>query len=221
MPVEDKWGFDNWAETYDKDIFDTSRPDQFTFREYHRVLDKVVEYADLESNSYSRVLDIGIGTGNLACLFLPYGLEITGIDPSPEMMKVCRCKYPEIPVMPGDFLNIPIPPQSIDLIVSTYAFHHLTAEEKAEAVQVMKRVLRPGGRVVIADLMFRNAAERSIIENEYLNAGRNDIVEEYENEYPGYFEDLVRVFDGAGFTTDGERLTESVWIIRALLPPTG
>ena len=221
MPVEDKWGFDKWAETYDKDIFDKSRPDQFTFRDYHRVLARVVEYADPGGNHYTHVLDIGIGTGNLACLFLPYGLEVTGIDPSPEMMKVCRSKYPEIPVMPGDFLDIPLTPRSIDLIVSTYAFHHLTAEEKAEAVQVMKIVLRPGGRIVIADLMFRNAAERNKIENEYRNAGKNDIVEEYENEYPGYFDDLVSVFYHAGFTTDGEQLTESVWIIRASLPYEG
>ena len=83
----DRWGFDRWAETYDKDIFDTSRPDQFTFKDYRRVLEKVVEYADPKGNSYSRMLDIGIGTGNLACLFLPCGLEVTGIDPSPEMMK--------------------------------------------------------------------------------------------------------------------------------------
>jgi ubiquinone/menaquinone biosynthesis C-methylase UbiE len=221
MPVGDKWGFDRWAETYDKDIFDTSRPDQFTFRDYHRVLEKVVEYADPKCNEYSRVLDIGIGTGNLARLFLPYGLEVIGIDPSPEMMKVCRLKHPEIPVMPGDFLDIPLPSQSTDLIVSSYAFHHLTAEEKAEAAQVMKRVLRPGGRIVIADLMFRNAAERNKIEDEYRNAGRNDIVEEYENEYPGYFEDLVRVFDRTGFVTGGERFTESVWIILALLPLKG
>jgi putative AdoMet-dependent methyltransferase len=218
MPVEDKWGFDKWAETYDKDILDTGRPDQFTFRDYQRVLEKVVEYADPGGNHYTHVLDIGIGTGNLACLFLPYGLEVTGIDPSPEMMKICRRKHPEIPVVPGDFLDIPLPPQSVDLIVSSYAFHHLTAEEKTEAAVEMKRVLKPGGRIVIADLMFRNAAERNKIENEYLKVGRNDIVEEYQDEYPGYFDELVKVFDRAGFTTDGERLTESVWIIRAILP---
>jgi putative AdoMet-dependent methyltransferase len=217
MPVEDKWGFDKWAETYDNDIFDTSRPDQFTFRGYRRVLEKVVEYADLDSNHYTRILDIGIGTGNLACLFLPCGLEVTGIDPSPEMMKICRRKHPEIPVILGDFLGIPLPPKSIDLIVSSYAFHHLTAEEKTGAAQVMKRVLRPGGRIVIADLMFRNAAERNRIEKTFRQTGRNDIVEEYENEYPGYFEDLVKVFEKAGFSTDGEQLTDSVWIIRGQL----
>lgn len=213
----DKWGFDKWAETYDEDIFDTTRPDQFTFRRYHWVLEKVVEYAAPKGNNYSRVLDIGIGTGNLACLFLPYGLEIIGIDPSPEMMKVCLRKYPEIPVVPGDFLDIPLPSKSIDLIVSSYAFHHLTAYEKVDAVREMKRVLSPGGRIIITDLMFWNAGERKRIEDAFRRAGRNDIVEEYENEYPGYFEDLIKVFDGAGFSTDGERLTESVWIIRASL----
>ena len=215
--VTDKWGFDTWAETYDKDVLDESRSYYFTFKDYHRVLDTIVEYADLPGKKYMRVLDIGIGTGNLAGKFLEAGLDITGIDPSREMMKICREKHPEIPVIPGDFLNIPLPPQSIDLIVSSYAFHHLTPEEKAEAAYVMKRVLRPGGRIIIADLMFRNAAERKRIEDSLRRAGRDEIVEEYQEEYPGFFEDIVEAFDKAGFVTDGEQLTQSVWIIRACL----
>jgi putative AdoMet-dependent methyltransferase len=213
----DKWGFDEWARTYDKDIFDTTRPDQFTFKDYHRVLDKIVEYAELPDNNYSQALDIGIGTGNLACLFLQYGLEVIGIDPSAEMLKICHRKHPEIPVIPGDFLDIPLAVQSTDLIVSSYAFHHLTAEEKAEAVLEMKRVLRPGGRIIIADLMFRNTGERKRIEDAFRSAGRNDIIEEYEDEYPAFFDELFKVFDRAGFITDGEQLTQSVWIIRGRL----
>jgi len=35
----DRWGFDDWAPTYDRDVYDTTRPDQFTFRDYDRVLE--------------------------------------------------------------------------------------------------------------------------------------------------------------------------------------
>ena len=211
----DRWGFDEWAGSYDADIYDTTRPDQFTFKDYDRVLDKVIDYCDLPGNTYSRALDIGIGTGNLAGRFLSAGLAVTGIDPSEKMAEICRRKYPGITVMPGHFLDIPLPPQSIDLIVSSFAFHHLTPEEKERAVYEMKRVLRPGGRIVMSDPMFRNAAEREHIESSYRQAGKDEIPAEYADEFPGYFDDLKEVFTTAGFTFSGEQLNDSVWIIRA------
>ncbi len=214
--VTDRWGFDEWAGSYDKDIYDTGRPDQFTFKDYDRVLDRIVEYCDPANNRYSHLLDIGIGTGNLAARFLPTGITVTGIDPSVKMMEICQRKFPDITVMPGHFLDIPLPPQSIDLIVSSYAFHHLTSGEKEEAVHEMKRVLKSGGRVVIADLMFKNPVERNRIEEAYRQAGRPEIPEEYADEFPGYADHLEKAFIKAGFTFKSERLTDAVWIICAV-----
>ena len=214
---QDRWGFDEWAKSYDEDIIEAARSGDWLFKDYDRVLDKVVEYADLPHNDYSQVLDIGVGTGNLAARFLSFGMHVVGIDPSEEMRIICLEKYPSIIVDEGDFLKIPLYLPPFDLIVSAYAFHHLTAWEKTEAVLEMKRVLKPEGRIVIADLMFRNVAEERRIKQSLREAGRNDVLEEFENEHPGYFEDLTRVFNGEGFMFQGERLTESVWIICACL----
>jgi putative AdoMet-dependent methyltransferase len=104
----------------------------------------------------------------------------------------------------------------VDLIVSAYAFHHLTAADKIDAILEMKRVIKPKGRIVIADLMFRNAAEERRIRQTLREAGRIDILTEFEDEYPGLFEELTVAFNGEGFDFRGERLTESVWIICAL-----
>jgi ubiquinone/menaquinone biosynthesis C-methylase UbiE len=213
----DRWGFDAWAETYDNDVYDSSRPDQFTFRDYDRVLDRILALADLPHHSCSHLLDIGIGTGNLARRFLSTGITITGIDPSVRMREICRQKFPGITLMPGHFLDIPLPPESTDLIISSYAFHHLTAPEKTGAVGVMKSVLKPGGRIIIADLMFRNETERQRIERTYLEAGRPDVPAEYAGEYPGYYDDLAAALTSAGFTVRGEQQTEAVWIICASL----
>ncbi|MGD9118514.1 MAG: class I SAM-dependent methyltransferase, partial [Dehalococcoidia bacterium] len=209
--TEDRWGFNDWAKSYDEDVYDTTRPDQFTFQDYDRVLDTIVEYCDLPHNTCTRILDIGIGTGNLARRFLHSGIPITGIDPSTGMMETCRRKFPDIALMPGHFLDIPLPPQSIGLIVSSYAFHHLTASEKERSVGIMKNVLSPGGRIIIADLMFWNEAERQRIERSYFEAGRPEVPAEYAGEFPGYFEDLVAAFSSVGFTVDGEQLTQAVW----------
>jgi putative AdoMet-dependent methyltransferase len=213
----DRWGFDKWASSYDEDVIKSARVGDWIFNDYDCVLDKVVEYSGLEENSYSSVLDIGIGTGNLAARFLSHGLQITGIEPSAEMRKICRRKYPDIKVVAGNFLKIPRSLPSVDLIVSAYAFHHLTAAEKAKAVTVMKKFLKPKGRIVIADLMFQNADEESRIKQNLRETGRADILKEFEDEYPGIFEKLALIFKREGFIFDGERLTESVWILRACL----
>ncbi len=129
MP-QDKFGFKQWAPHYDAQVAKASPTDEWMFGGYDRVLDKVVEYCRLEENSYSSVLDIGIGTGNLALAFYPHGIQVTGIDPSADMLKICRKKFPAIKVMKGDFLHYPRALEKLDLIVSAYAFHHLTRRKK-------------------------------------------------------------------------------------------
>jgi putative AdoMet-dependent methyltransferase len=213
----DRWGFDEWAKSYDEDIVKAANAGDWIFRDYERVLDKVVEYCDLPNNEYSQVLDIGTGTGNLAARFLPFGMHVIGLDPSEETRQVCMEKHPEIIVEEGDFLKIPLYLPPVDIIVSAYAFHHLNPREKSEAVLEMKRILNPGGRIVIADLMFRNAVEEQRIKQALRQSGRNNLLEELEDEYPGHFEDLTRIFNGEGFTFQGERLTESIWIAGAYL----
>jgi putative AdoMet-dependent methyltransferase len=213
----DTWGFNEWAQSYDEDVIKSARAGDWIFGDYARVLDKVVEYCQLEENSYFSVLDIGIGTGNLAARFLMRGMQVIGIDPSVKMRKICRRKYPGIRVLAGDFLKIPRSLPDVDLIVSAYAFHHLTAAEKAKAVPAMKKLLKPKGRIVIADLMFRNSVEEGRIKRTLRETGRTDVLEEFEDEYPALFEELALIFKTEGFFFDGERLTESVWILRATL----
>jgi putative AdoMet-dependent methyltransferase len=212
---EDVWGFDEWAKSYDMDVVRAARAEDWIFQDYERVLDKVVEYCALEKNNYSTVIDIGTGTGNLASRFLKRGMYVMGIEPSAEMREICQQKYPEMIVEEGDFLTIPLYVPQVDLVVSSYALHHLTPAEKVEAVIEMKRLLKPRGRIVIADLMFRNAAEERRIRQALLETGRNDILREFEDEYPGLFEELTIIFTEEGFSIQGERLTESIWIISA------
>jgi putative AdoMet-dependent methyltransferase len=212
---QDRWGFDEWAKSYDLDVIRAARAEDWIFQDYERILDKVVEYCELDKNSYKSVIDIGTGTGSLAIRFLKRGMNVIGIEPSIEMRKICQEKYPEMMVEEGDFLTIPLYLPHVDLIVSAYALHHLTPAEKVSAVIEMKRLLKPKGRIVIADLMFRNAAEERRIRQALQDTGRNDILDEFKDEYPGLFEELTIIFTEEGLSIQGERLTESVWIISA------
>jgi putative AdoMet-dependent methyltransferase len=209
--------FNRWASTYDEEVSKASPTGQWMFGGYDRVLDTVVAYCELEKNNYASILDIGVGTGNLAARFLPCGMQVVGIDPSPDMGNICAQKFPAIKVMTGDFLKYPRALKPVDLIVSSYAFHHLTEKEKARAVPLMKKLLKPEGRIVIADFMFKNAVERENTARAIRETGSDDIMTAFEGEYPALYDDLVPLFENAGFKVDGEQLTVSVWIIRARL----
>jgi ubiquinone/menaquinone biosynthesis C-methylase UbiE len=209
--------FDRWALSYDENIRKADDSDDWMFGGYYRVLDKVVEYCELKKYENPLVLDIGVGTGNLSAHFLEKGLTVTAIDPSQKMREICQSKYPDLEVLSGDLLDIPLPPESIDIIISSYAFHHLTEEEKTVSVSLMRDILQPDGRIVIADLMFKNQQEKEYIRQKLLDQEQSKEFEEIEEEYPAYFDDLEQVFQRNGFTCHGEQLTESVWIIHACL----
>ena len=98
------------------------------------------------------VLDVGCGTGALlrAILDGTPGVTIAGIDPCGEMLAVARKKLPGgSDLRESGAESLPFPDGSFDVVVSTSAFHYFRAP--AAALAEMKRVLKPGGRIVITD----------------------------------------------------------------------
>ena len=59
----------------------------------------------------------------------------------------------------GDFRRVPLEDESATLVVSNYAFHHLDDPGKELALAEARRILRPGGRLVICDMMFSLSLE--------------------------------------------------------------
>jgi putative AdoMet-dependent methyltransferase len=209
--------FSRWASTYDEEVSKASSTADWMFGGYDRVLDTVVVRCEPGKNNYASVLDIGVGTGNLAARFSRRGMQVVGIDPSPEMREICAQKFPAVKVMAGDFLKYPRALSPSDLVVSAYAFHHLTEKEKAKSVPRLKKLLKPHGRLVLADFMFKNALERERTAQSIKATSGDDVLTAFEGEYPALFNGLVPLFEREGFKVDGEQLTVSVWILRASL----
>jgi ubiquinone/menaquinone biosynthesis C-methylase UbiE len=104
------------------------------------------------------VLDVGCGTGTLA-IEVQQRLDATGhvfgIDPAPEQLararaKAARRKLP-IDFRAGVIESLPFPDQSLDVVLSTIMLHHLPDDLKQQGLVEIARVLKPGGRLVIAD----------------------------------------------------------------------
>lgn len=115
------------------------------------------------------VLDIGCGTG----VFLKMAAKrissarFIGVDPDADALRIAEKrlrKYESIVVLKKGFAEeLPIESGSVDVCVSSLAFHHMPDAAKKKAVAEIFRVLRPGGRVLIADFGKAESTSRFIV----------------------------------------------------------
>jgi ubiquinone/menaquinone biosynthesis C-methylase UbiE len=106
-----------------------------------------------------RVLDVGCGTGDLAIAAARragQGATVVGIDASPEMVEVAREKARKarraVRFQVEAVEALTFDNGSFDVVLSSLMMHHLPADLKLRALAEIRRVLRPGGRLVIIDL---------------------------------------------------------------------
>jgi putative AdoMet-dependent methyltransferase len=149
--------FDEWAESYDATI----APDRFPFEGYDRVLDQVVRSAEVTPRMH--VMDLGIGTGNLALRFSQAGCAVWGIDFSTEMLAKAQAKLPNTVLVQADLLG-DWPSElrrPFDRVVSAYVLHEFDLETKVTLLQAIAvHHLAAGGRIVVADIAFPTVEDR-------------------------------------------------------------
>jgi ubiquinone/menaquinone biosynthesis C-methylase UbiE len=110
-------------------------------------------------------VDLGAGTGFVTTALAPRVSAILAVDISPGMAaslaeRARRNGLGNVSIEVSDLANFRLPPASTDLVVSSYALHHLSHAEKRALITRAARWLRPGGRLVIADMMFGRGASR-------------------------------------------------------------
>lgn len=101
------------------------------------------------------VLDLGCGTGTLAIALAaaPGGASVTGIDGDPEILELARRKEgsERVELSEGLADALPFSDASFDRVVTSLLLHHLEPAVKRVALAEAHRVLRPGGRLHVAD----------------------------------------------------------------------
>jgi SAM-dependent methyltransferase len=114
------------------------------FVERRRLFAKLIRKCELPADA--RVVDIGTGTGANLRLLKQIGFtNVTGIDPSPDAARWCAEKGLG-DVRSGDVRALPLPDQSVDLVIATDVVEHV--DDDQAAVAEIYRVLRPGGIVL-------------------------------------------------------------------------
>jgi len=116
------------------------------------VLARIVELCALQPGEIA--LDVGTGTGHTAFALAPYAAQVIGLDPTPQMLaeaEVLRRQQGLCNVhwVLGDVAALPLRDQAVDVVTCRRAAHHFP--DILAAMKEMRRMLRPGGRLVIDD----------------------------------------------------------------------
>jgi len=139
--------------------------DTFMFRSQVRELrQRTATLARIQPGE--QVLDVGCGTGTLAMEVarrVGRAGRVAGVDPGTEQIACARAKaarrHVPIEFQIGVIEQLPFPDQTFDVVLSTLMMHHLPDDLKHQGLAEIARVLKPGGRLVIAD--FKRKQERT------------------------------------------------------------
>ena len=188
----DHFNHDSEVGHYDAHVADESNP----VREgYAATLDWVIAQAAAAPSDV--VVDLGTGTGNLAQRLGPVA-RLVCVDISTGMLDVARPKLPPATeYVVADLLEFVDRPLEFDVAISSYAIHHLVAEEKAALLEALVRLLRPGGRLAFGDLMVADAEAVAGLRQRLAHP---DVEELFAAEFPWFVDSARRDLERLGFT---------------------
>lgn len=205
----DAFNHDAEAPGYDADIRNEDDPIRTGYAE-------LLDWVAARVSAGARVCDLGSGTGNLGAR-LPEWRELVCVDVSAAMTEIAREKLASrgsVEFVSADLLEyFDSPPEPFDAVVSTYAIHHLTDDEKDALFERIAACLTPSGRVAFGDLMFPDAGTRAALLKHYKRSGQSELVAAINEEF---FWDLWRTrrtLERLGFELEIERFSDLSWAI--------
>jgi len=154
---------------------------------------QLVELLDLGPGA--RLLDVGSGRGAVAAAAVARGCAVTAVDAAPRMVELLAAAYPRVDARVMDIHTLDLPDDAYDVATGGLVIHLVT--EPARVLTELRRVLRPGGTVVLT------------VPGPGEDGGRWDIFHAIVREYepratrpgrPGYLVDVSALLREAGFT---------------------
>lgn len=115
----------------------------------HKPLDRAL-LACLAEQATAPVLDLGCGPGHVAAWLAGRGMTAVGVDLSPEMVAAGAREFPGVEFRVGDLLDVPAGDGEFGAVVALYSIIHLASGELRRAFAEIRRVLRPGGPVLVS-----------------------------------------------------------------------
>jgi tRNA (cmo5U34)-methyltransferase len=133
-----------------------------------KMIDIALEVVPFQQKQSLKALDLGVGTGVFAKRFLEKypNSRIVAVDGAASMLKLAKSRLgdlaqcvewirTEFQTMPAAVLS----PNTFEVVISSYALHHLNAQEKRAILKSVVRAIRPGGWFLNADIVAAEAPD--------------------------------------------------------------
>jgi len=134
--------FDRVADEYVRRIFDELQ---------HKPLDRqLLDRFAASVREVGPVCDMGCGPGHVARYLHESGVQVCGIDLSRAMVGRARGLTPDVEFQQGDMMALDAPDAAWAGIAAFYSIIHIPREDMALALGELRRVLRPGGILLLA-----------------------------------------------------------------------
>lgn len=206
--------------------------------EFHRcptrvkVINRVISLA--EPCEGEVMLDLGTGTGRVISenmTSLKSLDKIFGVDIAPDMLEIAGQRLEmlgikNVELREGLLQDIPMDDSCVDFVTSSLAMHHISDVEKKEAIREFKRVLKNGGRVVIADQMncfdtpvTEKEIEKAVVSTFFPDEEINFSLEKASDhkEFTCSKDQYCDYFREEGFKVEFEKINDVIGIIKATL----
>jgi SAM-dependent methyltransferase len=179
--------------------------------------DVVLELARAASGERRpRVLELAVGTGRLAIPIAARGVDVTGIDTSPEMLAGLAAQDPERTVtsLLGDMVDdLPDGPFDVALVAYNSLFNLETAERQQACFEAVAARLAPGGAFVVEAFVPEDPPRSGTVVAVRSMSNREVVLSISQHE-----PDAQRAFGHFVSFVDGERVRLRPWAVRYATP---
>ena len=134
----------------------------------HKMIEISLDVLPFPDEQELKVLDLGVGTGAFSLKLLERysNSAVVAIDGSRSMLELARARLFEfshqVEFVASDFRAMPaalLEPDAFDVVISSYALHHLNAVEKLSLLRSTVAAIRPGGWFLNADIVVADSAD--------------------------------------------------------------
>ncbi len=101
----------------------------------------------LSSNDPEKILDVGCGSGLFVKLAFEKGMDVMGMDATPELITEAKKRVPEVKFLTGEMEELPFEDESFDVVCGFNSFQY--ASNTPNAIAEAKRVLKKGGKIAV------------------------------------------------------------------------
>jgi SAM-dependent methyltransferase len=116
------------------------------------------------------VIDIGCGVGSEIAYLAGRNWNAVGVDLSEPALDLARRQHPGISLVRTDVLALPFPASTFDLALDRGCFHYLSAVRRADYAAEVRRVLRPGGRLLLRACLTSQGVRNDVTESGIVDA---------------------------------------------------